>query len=192
MPDCNEKLTSILDRISSGEAEAQQELFALVYDELRGMAQRMMDRESADHTLQPTALVHEAAMRLLDSKTLERGGNRSYFFGAMSLAMRRVLVDHARSLSTQRRGAGRRNVSLDSLVRQVEETNRVDLVALDDLLFQLERLSPRQSEIVMRRFFGGFEMQEIADQLNVSVSTIQKDWRTARTWLRHRLAEGNA
>ena len=183
------ELTAILDRISSGDTDAKDELFELAYRELRGMAQRMMASEKPDHTLQPTALVNEAAIRLLGSESLEHAGDRSYFFGAMSLAMRRVLVDHARALKAQRRGAGRTNQSLSGLIEEVEQAYDVDLLSLDEALSQLAGISPRQSEIVVRRFFGGFEMQEIADQLNVSLSTVQKDWRVARAWLRHQLAE---
>jgi RNA polymerase sigma factor (TIGR02999 family) len=183
------EVTQILGEIEAGDEAAQAKLFDLVYDELRGLAASLMRKERAQHTLQPTALVNEAALRLLGEDALNNVRNRAYFFGMMGLAMRRVLVDHARTRGAQRRGGGQDRVPLDDAVDLVEQTHQVDLLALDELLRELEALNKRQYEVVMLRFFGGFEVAEIADQLCIGLSTAEKDWRLARAWLRERLGD---
>jgi RNA polymerase sigma factor (TIGR02999 family) len=135
-------------------------------------------------------LVNEAALRLLGEQSVPQGKGRAWFFGAVAAVMRRVLIDHARKRNAQRRSGGWARVPLDTAVEYLETTHRIDLVDLDDALQQLEALNPRQSAIVERRFFGGFEMPEIAEQLGVSLSTVENDWRIARAWLRQQLAEG--
>jgi RNA polymerase sigma factor (TIGR02999 family) len=182
-------VTRILSEIEAGDEAAQAKLFGLVYDELRGLAASLMRRERPEHTLQPTALVNEAALRLLGEDALRNVRNRAYFFGMMGLAMRRVLVDHARSRGAQRRGGGQERVGLDMAVDLVEQTHQVDLLALDELLKELEALNKRQYEVVMLRFFGGFEVPEIAEHLGIGLSTAEKDWRLARAWLRQRMGE---
>ena len=160
------------------------------YDELRRLAGGMMRRERGDHTLQATALVNEAALRMLGQNALATSGNRAYFFGAMATAMRRVLVDHARARSARRRGGGDyQRHGLDYAVEEIELDAQVDLVALNDALDRLEALSERQSRIVTLRFFGGMSVPEIAEHLDVSVSTVEKDWRLARVWLHRQLNE---
>jgi RNA polymerase sigma factor (TIGR02999 family) len=190
MPDDRSgEVTRILGEIEAGDEAAHAKLFELVYNELRGLAASLMRRERPEHTLQPTALVNEAAVRLLGDDALRNVRNRAYFFGMMGLAMRRVLVDHARSRSAQRRGGGQERVSLDLAVDFVEQAHQVDLLALDELLQELEKLNKRQYDVVMLRFFGGFEVPEIAEHLGIGLSTAEKDWRLARAWLRQRLGE---
>jgi RNA polymerase sigma factor (TIGR02999 family) len=163
------------------------------YDELRRLAGGMMRRERADHTLQATALVNEAALRLLGQDALAGAGDRAYFFGTMATAMRRVLVDHARARNAQRRGGGAyQRQGLDYAVEAIEEEAQIDLVALDEALTELTTLSERQSQIVTLRVFGGMSVPEVADHINVSVSTVEKEWRLARAWLQRQLGNGAA
>jgi RNA polymerase sigma factor (TIGR02999 family) len=176
-------ITAVLAQIDSGQQEAVTALMDIAYDELRELAQALMRKEPAEHTLQPTALVHEAAMRLLGSGGLEQVDNRSYFFGAMCRAMRRVLVDHARSRNAARRGGDCQKRPLDATIRVIETSRGIDLVELDEALARLEMRSQRQAEVVTMRFFGGFEMREISEHLQVSLGTIENDWRIAKAWL---------
>jgi RNA polymerase sigma factor (TIGR02999 family) len=182
------EVTRILARIQAGDGAAKVRLLEVAYDELRALAKDLMQGERPDHTLQPTALVHEAVLRLDRDDALGRGGNRAYFFGAVARAMRRILVEYARKRRAARRGGGQVRVPLDRVIELVEQTHQVDLVALDEALQQLESLNGRQCEVVTLRFFGGLEMREIAENLGVSVSTVEKDWRISRAWLRRKLA----
>jgi RNA polymerase sigma factor (TIGR02999 family) len=150
----------------------------------------MMRRERDGHTLQPTSLVHEAALRMIDEDALGRIPNRSYLFRAMATCMRRILIDHARAKGAQRRGGDRRREEWDGALEVAAMNAPVDLLALDEALERLGALDARQAAIVELRFFGGFEMQEIAEQLGVSLSTVEKDWRIARAWLRSQLETG--
>ncbi len=160
------------------------------YEELRRLAGGMMRRERGNHTLQATALVNEAALRMLGQNVLATSGDRAYFFGAMATAMRRVLVDHARARNARRRGGGEcQRQGLDYAVEAIESEALVDLVALNDALDQLEAMSERQNRIVTLRFFGGMSVPEIAEHLDVSVSTVEKDWRLARAWLHRQLGD---
>jgi RNA polymerase sigma-70 factor (ECF subfamily) len=185
-------ITKVLARIDAGESGAVAALMELAYDELHELAQALMRGQPAEHTLQPTALVNEAAIRLLGSGGLEAVRNRSYFFGAMCRAMRRVLVDHARRRLTERRGGGKRPQSLsdtplDATIDVIETERGIDLIELDEALARLQARSERQADVVTMRFFGGFEMREISEHLQVSLSTIEDDWRIARSWLRREL-----
>ncbi len=180
-------VTQLLARIDAGDDSAKQELFDQVYSELRAMAQDMMRRELKQHTLQPTALVHEAAVRLLKGDSLPGIKCRSYFFGAMAQAMRQVLVSHARSRSRVKRGGNYRRVPLDDAVDDVQQRHNLDLVALDEAMNDLQRHSRRHNEIVTLRFFGGFSINDIAEQLGVSESTVSKDLKFARAWLGRKL-----
>ncbi len=184
------EITMLLGEIGQGSASAKQELMGRAYDELQLLAGGMMRRERSDHTLQPTALVNEAAMRMLGELTKIGGRDRAYFFGAMATAMRRVLVDHARSKNAARRGGGEyKKQGLDYAIEFVQDDSKIDLLALDDALDKLTEMNARQSEVVTLRFFGGMSIPEIADHLDVSVSTIEKDWRIARAWLRTQLGD---
>ena len=187
-----ENLTMLLGQASAGDTEAESQLMEAAYGELRRLAGGMMRRERGDHTLQATALVNEAALRMLGQNALAVSGDRAYFFGAMATAMRRVLVDHARARNARRRGGGDyQRQGLDYVVEAVEEEAQVDLVDLNEALDQLAHLSERQNQIVTLRFFGGMSVPEIAEHLQVSTSTVEKDWRLARAWLHRQLGENS-
>jgi RNA polymerase sigma factor (TIGR02999 family) len=178
------KTTLLLRRIESGDREAGAELLELVYGELRGLAAGYMAGERAAHTLQPTALVHEAWVRLMGT---EAGvwKDRAHFIGFAALAMRRVLVDHARRRRAEKRGGGRRE-PLDAVVAVFEERG-ADLVALGEALERLEALDPELARIVERRFFAGATNAEVAADLGGSERTVERGWSTARAWLRAEL-----
>jgi RNA polymerase sigma factor (TIGR02999 family) len=181
------EVTRLLKQLAAGDSRAKDRLIHLAYDELRDLADRLMRRERPDHTLQPTALVHEAALRVLGSEAKLQLDGRGAFFVAMATAMRRVLIDHARRRRADRRQGQRGRVPLDDVVDTLEDSHRLCLLDLDEALVDLEELNTRQSAVVTQRFFGGFELREIADHLSVSLSTVEKDWRLARAWLRRRL-----
>lgn len=183
------QITELLARVDAGDSAARDELVVAAYDELRAQAARLMRAERAEHTLQPTALVHEAALRLLDDSGLGRARTRGYFYWAMARAMRQVLVDHARARRAQRRGGDVQKLPLDITLAQVESALDVDLLALDEALQKLAALDPRKHDTVVLRFFGGLELTEIAKQQGVSLSTVNKDWAFARAWLRDQLRE---
>ena len=191
MPTPPGDITQVLAQIDAGEQGAAAALMELAYDELRELAKSLMRNQPPEHTLQPTALVHEAALRLLGAGGLEEVRNRSYFFGAMCRAMRRVLVDHARGRNAARRGGAMTPIPLDATIAAIEETRGIDLVTLDEALHRLEERSQRQADVVTMRFFGGFGMQEISEHLRVSLSTIESDWRIARAWLRNELQQAS-
>jgi RNA polymerase sigma-70 factor, ECF subfamily len=152
----------------------------VVYDELRRLARRYMANERTAHTLQATALVNEAYMRLVDIHKVQ-WQNRAHFFAMSARLMRRILVDSARSRKYQKRGAGAQKVSLDERL-MVAEPGR-DLVALDDALEQLAKVDERKSKVVEMRFFGGLSVEETAEALGVSVDTVMRDWKLAKAWL---------
>jgi RNA polymerase sigma-70 factor, ECF subfamily len=181
------EVTRMLDQLAGGDATAKESLINLAYAELRELAERLMRGERPDHTLQPTALVHEAALRVLQTDAILRFEGRGAFLGAMATAMRRVLIDHARRRRAERRQGERRRVPLDDVLESLEESHRLNLLDLDAALAELEQLNPRQEAVVVQRFFGGFTLPEIAEHLGVSLSTVEKDWRLARAWLRGRL-----
>jgi RNA polymerase sigma factor (TIGR02999 family) len=183
------EVTTILARIEDGDAAARDQLLTLVYDELRMIAGGLMRRERQEHTLQPTALVHEATLRLLNAQALDNMKGRGYFYAAVTRAMRQILVEHARRRTAQRRGGDRSTVPLDCVVDSVETEGRVNLLTLNDALEQLSALNGRQSEVVTMRFFGGMGMEEIADALGISLSSVEKDWRLARAWLRTQVGD---
>jgi RNA polymerase sigma factor (TIGR02999 family) len=182
----------LLQAATRGDRQALERFLAQAYAELRGLAQGLMHRERRDHTLQPTALVHEAAARLLGSKRLADGRDQSYLFGAMAEAMRRVLIDHARARRADRRGGQRARVPLDDVVDDLERTFHVDILAVEQFLEELQTLNPRQARLVALRFYGGLELRAIAEHLEVSLSTVEKEWRLTRAWLRVKLKQGQA
>lgn len=186
-PHARPSITLLLGRIQNGDDAARQEVFDLAYAELRGLAKGLMRKERPEHTLQPTALVNEAAARMLQGESLEDMKCREYFFGAMARAMRQVLVAHARTRNRLKRGGEYQRVPLDEAIDHVEQEHQFDLVALDDALNDLQKHSERHSEVVTLRFFGGLAIDEIAEQLNVSGSTVVRDLRFARAWLGSRL-----
>lgn len=182
------QITTILEEIRAGDAQATDRLVQLVYSELRDIAGKLMRQERSDHSLWPTEIVHEALVRLLAQDALAHAHNRRYFFAAAARAMRHILVDHARRRNAPRHGGDRVRVPFDCVLESYESPG-VDLVALDDALQQLAAQSQRQSEIVTLRFFGGMTQEEIAEHLGISVSTVEREFRFARAYLRRTLLE---
>jgi RNA polymerase sigma-70 factor (ECF subfamily) len=174
-------VTQLLASWSSGDQAALEALTPLVHQELHRLAARYMAGERQGHILQPTALVNEAYLRLVDWKDV-RWQNRAHFFGVAAQVMRHVLVDVARTRDRAKRGRGHLHVSL-SEAAEVPASQAVDLVALDDALKTLEQLNARQSRVVELRFFGGLNLEEAAHVLNVSVGTVRRDWSLAQAWL---------
>lgn len=175
------RVTSFVRTADTGAAGAPEPLVGLVYDELRAIAHRQLMRERPGHTLQTTALVHEAWLKLVDATQVGRRG-RAYFFAAASRAMRQVLVDHARKRMAGKRGAGEAPVALDDIQVAVDAF-AVELMDLDRALDRLAELNPRHARVVECRFFGGMSMEETADALGLSVRTVKYDWALARAWL---------
>jgi RNA polymerase sigma factor (TIGR02999 family) len=157
----------------------------LVYEELRRLARGYLQRERADHTLQATGLVHEAYLRLVDQKTTT-WQNRAHFFGVAAQLMRRILVDHARRHRTDKRGGEWDTVEFDEALAPAASRS-LDVIALDDALRDLAQLNPQHSQIVELRFFGGMSTEEIAEVMDVSPRTVQREWRMARAWLRRQV-----
>jgi len=174
-------VTELLRLWSDGRTEALDRLLPLIQLELRQLAASYMRRERPDHTLQATALVNEAFMKLADQRTV-RWQNRAHFFGIAAQAMRRILVDHARARSSRKRGAGDRHVPLDDVVLAHEAAN-VDLLALDEALTRLARIDPQQSRVVELRFFAGLTIEETAIALGISPATVVREWTVAKAWL---------
>ena len=180
--------TELLIAWTRGEPSAFDQLVPLVHDELRRLAQRYMVRERRDHTLQASALVNEAYLRLIDLKQIQ-WQNRAHFFAMSARLMRRILVDFARAKRNQKRGGGAPRVTLDEALLPPIETGH-DLVALDDALHALAAVHPRKSDVVELRYFGGLSLEETAEALHVSVDTVKRDWRFARLWLLRELERG--
>jgi RNA polymerase sigma-70 factor, ECF subfamily len=182
------EVTLLLRSILDGDARAKDRLVGLVYDELRGIATGLLCQETGPNSLQPTALVHEAYLRLDRGQLLSRAPDRHYFFAAAAQAMRRVLVDHARRRRAEKRADGRQRVALDAVLDYFHQEN-LDVVALNEALDDLAALNERQSQVVVLRFFGGFTVAEVGEQLGVSTSTVESDFRLARAWLHHQIKE---
>lgn len=181
-------LALILGRARAGDDEAKREFVALVYDELRRVASGLMRRERADHTLSPTAVVHEAVIRLLGDAVFDKAPDRSYVLASAARAMRSVLIDHARRRAAGRHGGGLRRVALDSVVDYFEQQG-LDVVAVHEALDRLAELSERQAHVMTLRYFGGMTVAEVAEALSVSVVTVERDWRLARAWLAGQLRD---
>jgi RNA polymerase sigma factor (TIGR02999 family) len=178
----NRNVSQLLVAWSDGDEAALEQLMPLVYDELHRLARRYMRRESPGHTLQTSALVIEAYLRLIDQKQV-RWQNRSHFFGIASQLMRRILVDHARSRGRQKRGGEAQRLSLDAT--QIMSRERlVDLVAIDEALTELAKFDSQKCRIVEMKFFGGLSTDEVAECLHVSSRTIEREWRKAKAWLK--------
>jgi len=181
-----EDVTQLLESWSNGDRQSLEKLLPLVYDELHKLAQRYLRRERADHTLQSTALVHEAYLKMVDQKNV-RWQNRAHFFGVAAQSIRHILVDHARSHRAAKRGAGAPMLSLDEAIATPEK-REVDLLALDQALEGLAALDPQQGRIVELRFFGGLSIEETAEALHISPATVKRDWVMAKAWLFRNLA----
>lgn len=174
-------VTQLLIQVADGDAAAVNLLLPVVYNELRRLANSYLQRERAGHTLQATALVHEAWLKLVDQTRVE-WKNRAHFFGVAAQMMRRILVDHARAHIAGKRGGGVAHVSLDDSV-EVSSERHAEMIAIDEALTELARLDPMKSKIVELRFFGGLSVEEIAAVLNSSTATVNRHWRMARAWL---------
>ena len=178
------EVTRILDQIQQGDPSAAEQLLPLVYDELRQLAAQRLAQEKAGQTLQATALVHEAYVRLVDVAKVQHWHSRGHFFAAAAEAMRRILIDQARHKQTHKAGGGRRRLDLDGIEPALKEGNDDRLLALDAALRLLEAEDPRKAELVKLRFFAGLTAEQAAVALGVSTSTAEKDWTYARSWLR--------
>jgi RNA polymerase sigma-70 factor, ECF subfamily len=174
------EITQLLKQLSHGNREAEARLIPLVYEELRHVAARYMRRERPDHTLQPTALVHEAYLKLIEQRKVS-WESRAHFYCVAARLMRRILIDHAREVRALKRGGGQKVTLEDCLVCSMERPG--ELLAIDEALSCLAERDPRQSRVVELRFFGGCSEEEIAKILEVSVRTVKRDWRVARAWL---------
>ncbi len=175
------EITRILKSWSGGNREAVDDLMPLVYDELHKVAAQYLRRQRPDHTLQPTALVNEAYLKLIDLSNVN-WQDRAHFFAFASQTMRHILVDHARSLGREKRGGDAQKVSLDEAMSFSDE-KEVDLLSLDEALRRLAKIDEQQSRIVELRFFGGLTVEETALVLHISPATVKREWRIARAWL---------
>lgn len=178
-------ITQLLHQLSDGNANAVDALMPLVYEELHAMADRQMRRERANHTINSTALVHEAYLKLVDQNRVN-WQNRAHFFAIAAQAMRRILINYAQSRLAQKRGGGQVLATFNE-EEVIRESRAGEIVALDEALTRLAELNERQSRIVEFRFFAGLTQEEIAEVLGVSVPTVRRDWRLARAWLAREL-----
>lgn len=181
------EITRILQRLGDGDSEAIAGVLPLVYEELHGLAVSQMSYERTGHTFQPTALLHEAYVRLV-TKNPGRFNDRRHFYHTAAAVMRSILINHARDRQRIKRGGGARRVPLDE-AQAVFEERAIDLIALDQALYKLARLDPRRAEMVELRFFGGLTVAETAELLGMSERTVQGDWTLARAWLRREIGE---
>ncbi len=174
-------LTDLLLEWQQGDSGALDKLTPLVYDELRRIAHRYMQQERGGHTLQTTALVHEAYVRLVGGQKIE-WQNRAHFYGVVAQVMRHVLIDHARRLQRTKHGGDAQRISLED-VAVMPHARADELLALDEALDELARLDPRKARVVELRYFGGLSIEETADVLDISAMTVRRDWRAAKAWL---------
>lgn len=181
------EVTEILCKIESGDSEAAAQLLPLVYEELRKLAAVRMSAEKAGQTLQTTALVHEAYLRIVDVKKVQQWNGRGHFFAAAAEAMRRILIDRARDKKRLKRSTGLERIDLDSIEIAID-TPADELLALDESLLELADQFPESAELVKLRFFGGMTLKEAADTLGIPPTTADRKWAFARAWLRRRLA----
>jgi RNA polymerase sigma factor (TIGR02999 family) len=181
-----EGITQLLTRWSDGDQAALDQLMPMVYSELRRLAGNYLRRERQDHTLQPTALVNEAYLKLIDQKTA-KWQNRAQFYGIAAQLMRRILVDHARQHNAAKRGgSNQQRLSITSANQLVAKPD-LDVLALHDALEELATIDPQQERIVELKFFGGLSIEETAEVLKIGHATVERDWKMARAWLRRKL-----
>lgn len=183
-------VTVLLTRVSAGDESAAGKLLQLVYDDLRHLATAYMQNERASHTLQPTALVHEAYVRMVDWENVS-WENRAQFFAVAAQVMRHVLVDHARGKNSAKREGSQQRLALDEGVSFAAE-KEFDLLALEGALLSLEKLDPRQAKIVELRFFGGLSIDNVAHVLKVSTTTVKREWTIAKAWFQRELSENRS
>ena len=182
-----DEVTQLLIKLTDGNESALENLLPLIYDELRRLASSYLRRERKDHTLQPTALVHEAYLKLVD-QTQVQWQNRAHFFGVAAQIMRRLLVDHARRHTADKRGGEAEKLPLEEEILVVaggaaNQEKSVELLALDEALENLEKIDPRKSRIVELRYFSGLSVEETAEVIGVSPVTVKREWRMAKAWL---------
>jgi RNA polymerase sigma factor (TIGR02999 family) len=182
-------VTGILSKIESGDSRAAEELLPLLYSELRKLAAQKLAHEKPGQTLQATALVHEAYLRLVDAKNPQRWNNRGHFFAAAAEAMRRILVESARRKKSLKRGAGIRRLVMDDLAVECE-VPQDEILALNDALMRFAKVDPQKAEIVQLRYFAGLSHEEVANILGISAVTVKRHWRYARAWLHRELNPG--
>lgn len=175
-------ITQLLQELRNGERQTLDEILPLVYDELRRLAKSYLSRERDNHTLQPTALVHEAYIRLIGQKEIE-WQNRAHFFGVSARLMREILIEYARGRNRQKRGGeNKTQIALDENISFINQ-NELDVIAVDDALSKLEELDERQARIVEMKFFGGLTVEEIGEVLSISPATVKREWSTAKLLL---------
>ena len=180
------RVAQLLEKFEPGDRHAAEQLFADVYSELRSLAARYLHRERKDHTLQPTALVHEAYLKLVGQTRVDWQG-RTHFLAVAAQAMREILVDHARRHNAAKRGGNRHRITLDdNLV--IESSRDVDLLAIEDALAKLAKLDPCQAQMIELRFFGGLDIAEVAKVMGMSKRSVEREWTMVRAWLRRELS----
>jgi len=187
MPALPQEITQLLMNWSQGDKAALDQLVPLVYPELRRLAKRHMDRENSAHTLQTSALINEAYLKLVDQQNV-KWQNRAHFFAVAAQVMRHILVDHARTRNYAKRGGGALKLPLDEAAALTEQ-RAAQLIALDDALSDLSALDGRKSQIIELRFFGGLSLEETAEVMKISPSTVQREWRAAKAWLHHAMSK---
>ena len=183
----SENITQLLNQWSDGDERALDRLTPLVYEELRQQAARYLRRERPGHTMQTTALINEAYLRLIDAKEVRWQG-RAHFFAIAANLMRRILVDHARQRNAAKRGGSPVHVTLDRIVATAKQSN-IDVLAIDEALTKLAAIDRQQAQIVELRFFSGLSVEETAAALGISPRTVKRDWSVARAWLRREIGE---
>ena len=188
MPDDSGDVTRLLRQMRSGDREAAGKLISAAYGELRQVAVRALRNERPGHTLQPTALVNEAFLRLAAGAGVD-WRDRAHFFGVAARLMREILVDYARQRSAAKRGSGARITLDDSLL--IAEDRLADVVAIDEIMSRLEALDARQGQIVELRFFGGLSVEEVAEVMSISTPTVKREWQSAKAWLHRELTRGS-
>lgn len=184
-------VTQLIDAVSLGDSRALETLLPMVYDELRAIAEQHLRSERADHTLQPTALVHEAYLKLVDQRNV-KWQNRAHFYAVAAMAMRRILVNHAKSTKRIKRGGGRARVPMEDAIElaaapDLEGQSEVDLEALDTAMMKLAEFDERKARVVELRYFGGLGIDETAEVLGIAPATVKRDWNLARAWLMREL-----
>jgi len=183
------EVTSLLQAIQNGDETANDRLFELVYEELRSQAERLMLRERQDHTLEPTALVHEACIQLIKADVPGKAQNRAYFFAAAARAMGQILVEHARRRKAAKRGGSWKKTQLDDLIDAYEKGIQREIASLELAIEELEKLNPRQATVVRLRFFFAYSVGEVAQLLEMSEASVKADFRKAKAFLFSQLEE---
>ncbi len=181
------EITQMLMELTDGNQDVVNHILPHIYDELRRLAGSYLRKERSDHTLQPTALVHEAYMKLIDQRHV-KWQNRAHFFGIAAQVMRRILMDHARKHLANKRGGDAEKLPLEEEILVVSHDKSADLVALDDALLELAKFDPQKAKVVELRYFGGLSIEETAEVIGISVPTVNRHWRMAKAWLYSELA----